>query len=412
MSNSIFRIVLLSTTLCSLPFFIVHFVSSAPQIILSSNDHPSKVIERTSPSSVASPGIGGLIANSKSFLLCLQQSDIVAVGTLRSISGDQEVVQQIHGRSYKGHERQAILELQTIYKGGGTFDRNITFYYFEPEEFLGYDKPQLGEVCLYFLKTDKEKRITPFSPYFISFPVLEHRPKLQKLASPTEAVEAELIQNIQQGNEDIIIESLKVLWKSERGIELCRTQLSNHKSFPVKTAALAYRLRCQDKDALDDTILLIKEMKNTNVIGDNVSLQKQMIQTLSLEIPNMVSIIKPNQAEQLLQLRVPGMEREPGAKYKGIESAIGEILRRVTVGEVKRSDLANFAPVAIELLKSGENIDARYDAFQMLSNLRDVDGPGTFEFADNIQKYVKEYSDWWIKEGNRKYGNEEKGQNQ
>ena len=330
----------------------------------------------------------------------VEKSSVIAVAKVTQ-SPDIKAVAKANNLGKPNEEFQIDILPQATYKGDLSAHSTISVYFFLPKEAVGFVVPEREKTYTFFLERDKEGKLIFADLRAVGIAVLPQRPEVGRKVSPLEAVKLELLHNIREGDEFLIIDSLKNLDTSPESLIAARG-LSDNPSLFVRAAAAAYRLRAKDVQAISEAVAVAEELNRPGDLKESSPRTELAIQDIAIVLPELSSAISPEQLMRLSKLRTQTTQDQRDI-YANVDTMVGEVLRRIAVGEVKRPNKESFASVAMDvLLHSGDN-DARYSALQLLSVIRNVKGPGIFEFVDNTQKYVAEYSAWWEKQGKARY---------
>jgi hypothetical protein len=308
----------------------------------------------------------------------VQRSDLVVVGRLKSTRPTGKAGQSVDGRQITVQQYAGDLEIEAVYKGNLTGGNRLSIAYALPEVPFetGYREPQKTAARLYFLKSVTSNLVEFTSLYYPDFPVLGSRPKLAEQASTRAAIEGELLQNIERGDDNLAQESLQALWPSTNALNVCKAKLTKGAPLDLRGALLAYSLRAGDIDSIGPAIDAMKEAQRSapHVLG-----------SIARNIPSLSSKLSVEQLRSLLAIQ-----------DASVQSAVARAIRD--------SGRAELAPVAIDLLDTTKDKQAQYDLIVFLSRLRNIAGPGWGEFMSDPQRFVSEFSHWWAGEGNAEFG--------
>jgi hypothetical protein len=310
----------------------------------------------------------------------IERSDIIVIGKLSQVRQVEASVEEIAGTKRQVSQYQAVIFVEAWYKGEWSSVKPLLVRYALPADpfFLGYALPETDVSRMYFLST-KGGHLRFFSPYYPCLPVLSRRPRLEDKMNFRAAIEAELLQNILNGDEDLAISSLARIaegdWSSDALLAVCKTNLVNAQSIRLRAAALRYRLRNHDSDAGAAAVKLISEA--------NLRRDDYVIQYVAADIPSVASTLTKQQLEALLNISFPA-----------IDLAVAEVARK--------RGTKDFAPLAVRILASSKSKDAVYQAIVFLSSLWGA-GPGWDEFMADRDKVVKDFLRWWTDEGKEKF---------
>jgi flagellin-specific chaperone FliS len=325
----------------------------------------------------------------------IKNSDIVIVGHVTELkpseenmatSDDVRATQKSKLSVRKGQWYQALIKIERAYIGNIKNGETLKVYFFVPLPINGAVNLEQKKQYLYLLKVNQNDQIIFANDYYFGFRVLDERPVLKSPITTQEAAKAELVQNIKNGDDELKQLSLDILWPDTDASGIAKKLLLQQSTpMRVKVSAAAFLLRSGDVDALPDAEILIRQAREEQA--------SQSIEKMARSISNLSEQLNSEQLTKLLNTREPS-----------IEFAVGEVIRNNTRKE--------FASVAVQLLNAEMvnneedahwQIDAKYSAISLLSELRNIPGPGFDEYMNNPNKYIQEYLAWWTKKGKEKY---------
>jgi hypothetical protein len=328
-------------------------------------------------------------------LTYIKSSDIVIVGRVTEFKPTEEsvldrdaaqVTQKLKSPKRRGQWYQALIKVGHSYVEKVKNGEILKVYFFVPLSLSGTINLDQEKQYLYLLKINQNNKIIFANDYYFGFRVQDERPVLKTPITFQEAAKTELIHNIKNGDDDLKQLSLDILWPDTDASRIAKKLLLQQStSLRVKVSAVALLLRSGDVDALPNAEILIRQARKEQAL--------QSIERIARSISGLSKQLSSEQLTELLNTQEPS-----------IQFAVSEVIRNNTRKE--------FASVAVQLLNAETvnseedahwQIDAKYSAISLLSELRNIPGPGFDEYMNNPNKYIQEYLTWWAKKGKEKY---------
>lgn len=307
--------------------------------------------------------------DSQQLLKFVDQADTIVVATLTSAGQKVE-------EATKSTVFTADLEITATYKGNTGKLKVLPISAILPRAVPAFTAPKVGETRLYFLKSNGGEKNTFYDVFNSSLPVTEERPSNNEVTIPKNVVKDELLNNIRKGAPDVVIGSLLLLWCEPEGLALSKT-MKGKDSIELRSAAVAYRMRCKDKDVFAELIEVLRQAHNLQT--QDVMQYDKVGGLISAQISSYATILTGQQMEELLSLN----------------NALVTLSISNFASQNADKDYKKLSPVAVAILMSSQDKQNQYDAITVLSYLRNVPGPGIDDFAEDSDKYVKEYIEWW-----------------
>jgi hypothetical protein len=102
-----------------------------------------------------------------------QQSDIVVVGQIQSVSIQEATIIDWYGSRIRGRVMRATLLIDKVIKGSPQ-SASLSCEFFQPDEFMGFKSIPKGQYGMFFLKgspsSDVASVTSPYYPYIIALP--------------------------------------------------------------------------------------------------------------------------------------------------------------------------------------------------------------------------------------------------